>query len=145
VNICKHTSFCYDKEMIAQNPKKVRVKRGIAGNGLFADEDIKKGEFIIKYEGKLITNEEAEKLKTRYLFEIDENYTIDGSDYSNKARYINHFCKPNIEAELVAGEIIFVAIDDIKKGEELGFDYGEEYFNEFIKPVGCKCELCLKK
>ena len=143
--IGKHTLFCYYGFMIAQKPKKVRVKRGIVGNGLFADEDIKKGEFIIKYEGKLLTNKEAEKLKTRYLFEINENYTIDGSDYSNKARYINHFCNPNIEAEIVGGEIIFTAIKDIKEGEELGFDYGQEYFNEFIKPVGCKCKICTEK
>ncbi len=128
--------------MVPQNPKKVRVARGISGFGLFADEDIKKGEFIIKYEGKLISTQEANKLKTRYLFEIDENYTIDGSSYSNKARYINHFCNPNVEAEVVAGEILFFALRDIKKGEELGFDYGEEYFNEFIKPKGCACHSC---
>ncbi len=128
--------------MLAQNPKKVKVARGISGLGLFAEEDIKKGDFVIKYEGELIPSKEAEKLKTRYLFEIDENWTIDGSDRKNTARYINHFCKPNLEAEVLAGEIVFFALRDIKKGEELGFDYGQEYFDEFIKTKGCACPKC---
>ncbi len=129
--------------MLPQNYKKVRVKRGVSGLGLFADEDIKEGEFIIKYEGKLIDSKVADKLNNRYLFEIDENYTIDGSDRSNLARYINHFCEPNIEADIVAGEIAFFALRDIKKGEELGFDYGEEYIKKYIKV--CKCPKCSAK
>lgn len=128
--------------MLTQKEKKVRVKRGISGLGLFADEDIKKGEYVISYKGRLISTQEADKLKNRYLFEIDENYTIDGSSRDNLARYINHFCEPNLEATIEAGEIRFYALRDIKKGEELGFDYGEEYFEEFIAPKGCKCKKC---
>ncbi len=115
------------------------VRRGISGLGLFAAENIKKGDFVIEYKGKLISNEKANKLKTRYLFELDENYTIDGSSRDNLARYINHFCKPNLEADIVAGKIVFFALKNIKEGEELGFDYGEEYFKDFISKKGCKC------
>ncbi len=139
MNVCKHDFLSYDNFMLSQNPKKVRVARGISGLGLFADEDIKKGDFVIKYEGELIKNELADKLKTRYLFQVDEDYTIDGSSRENKARYINHFCEPNLEADVVAGEIVFFALKDIKKGEELGFDYGEEYFKDFIAKKGCAC------
>jgi len=115
------------------------VKRGVSGLGLFAGEDIKKGDFVIKYTGKLISTKEADKLNTRYLFQIDDDYTIDGSGRDNIARYINHFCKPNLEAQIEAGEIVFHALKDIKAGDELGFDYGREYFEEFIKPKGCAC------
>lgn len=121
--------------------KKLRVRRSAPGMGLglFADEPIRKGEFIIEYTGELITNEEADKRRTRYLFEIDERYTIDGATRSNLARYMNHFCKPNVEAEIEAGQINFYALRDIAVGEELGYDYGKEYTDEFIKPGTCRC------
>ncbi len=137
--ICKHIFLGYDESMLAQKPKKVIVKRGISGLGLFTAEKIRKGDFVIEYKGKLISNAEAEKLKTRYLFELDDNYTIDGSSRDNLARYINHFCEPNLEADIVAGRIVFFALSDIEEGEELGFDYGEEYFKDFISKKGCKC------
>lgn len=125
--------------MLSQKAKKVIVKRGVSGLGLFASEDIKAGEYVISYQGKVLPTAYADTLKTRYLFEIDENYTIDGSGRKNKARYINHFCDPNLEAVIEAGEIRFYALKDIPAGQELGFDYGQEYFDEFIKPKGCAC------
>jgi len=125
--------------------RKYTVKRSAAGLGLYATEPIKQGEFIIEYIGERITAQEAAQRKTRYLFEIDERHTIDGATRKNIARYVNHFCNPNVEAEIEDGEIHLSALRDIKAGEELGFDYGEEYFNEFIKPYGCKCPSCRKK
>jgi len=122
--------------------KKARLGMGL---GLFATMPILKGEFIIEYKGEIISSKEADKRVTKYLFEINEDYTIDGAMRENTARYMNHFCYPNVEAEIEAGEIKFYAAKDIKRGEELGYDYGEEYFNEFIKPNGCKCPICLCK
>ena len=97
---------------------------------------------MIEYTGRHIPNELADSLKTKYLFELDEQWTIDGSTRANTARYINHSCKPNCEAEIEDGKILISAIKNIAAGEELTFDYGEEYFDEFIKPIGCKCEGC---
>ncbi len=112
------------------------------GLGLFAMRTIKKGEFIVEYQGELISAVEAETRSTRYLFEIDDDYTIDGSTRDNIARYMNHLCEPNVEAEIEAGEIRFYALRDIQAGEELGYDYGKEYVDAFIKPHGCKCLQC---
>ena len=112
------------------------------GLGLFANKPILDGEFIIEYTGELISTEGADSLSTKYLFAIDENYTFDGSDRKNIARYINHLCTPNIEAQIEAGEIKFFALQNIKEGEEFGYDYGKEYFKQFIKPRGCKCPSC---
>ncbi len=110
------------------------------GQGLFAQRDIKKGEFILEYTGEKIPTAVADAMKdARYLFEIDEEWTIDGSPRSNTARYINHSCNPNTEAEISDGKILIIAVRDIKKGEELTIDYDTEYFDEFIRPVGCKC------
>jgi len=124
--------------------KKVEVKRAAPGMGLglFAAEGITKGEFIIEYIGEVISAKVANIRKTKYLFEINEHYTIDGATRENIARYMNHMCRPNVEAEIEAGQIHFYALRDIKVGEELGYDYGKEYTDEFIKPNGCKCSAC---
>ena len=115
------------------------------GDGLFATVPIKKGEFIMEYTGERLPTAIADERESRYLFEIDEDWTIDGSDKSNTARYINHSCDPNAEAEIVeeegvpGGKIIISAVKNIRKGEEITFDYDQEYFDEYIKPIGCKC------
>ncbi len=119
-----------------------RIGRTKTGLGLFARRSYEQGEFVAEYTGRKITTEEADKLSTRYLFEIDENWTIDGSPRTNIARYMNHSCTPNCESDVVDGRILITALRDIEKGDELTFDYGEEYFDEFIKPLGCKCEGC---
>lgn len=129
---------------MSKEQKAYKVKRATLGMGLglFAARPIKKGEFIVEYIGELIHADEAERRLTRYLFEIDDTYTVDGASRSNVARYMNHFCNPNVEAEIEAGEIKFYALKDIQEGDELGYDYGTEYVNEFIKPYGCKCPSC---
>lgn len=212
----------------------VREGRPGTGLGLFATRDIQKGDYILEYTGKKIPTKVADEMdEARYLFEIDKKWTIDGEDESNIARYINHCCEPNVEAEVhdlpaprlsayivyalecdngavyigqtqdllqrwnrhasgrgaeytskhkprgyvyseefpsreeavakekwlktgfgrkwlrreikagraqqAGGHILITAVRDIRAGEELGIDYGEEYYDEFIKPVGCKC------
>jgi SET domain-containing protein len=126
---------------------KVAVKRSRPGRGLglYTLDAVKKGAFVIEYIGRKIPTKYADELTTRYLFEVDEEWTIDGSDRKNVARYINHSCDPNCETEIVDGRVIITAIRNIAAGEELSYDYGEEYFDEFIKPMGCKCESCESK
>lgn len=121
----------------------VRRSRPGLGRGLFTTVPITKGDFVIEYTGKKIPTAYADTLKTRYLFEIDSDWTIDGSSPENTARYINHSCRPNCESELRDGRILIYAVRNIQKGEELTMDYGDEYFDEFIRPHGCKCEKCL--
>lgn len=115
-----------------------KAKTGL-GKGLFAAQDIGKGEFLLEYTGKKILSKDADQMTTRYLFELDDMWTIDGSSRSNTARYINHSCEPNTEAEIRDGRIMIDALRDIKKGEELTIDYDMEYYDEFIRPHGCKC------
>ncbi|MBP6869052.1 MAG: SET domain-containing protein-lysine N-methyltransferase [Candidatus Pacebacteria bacterium] len=123
----------------------VLVKRSSAGLGLFAGEPIKKGTFIIEYVGRVISKEEEETSRSKYLFEVSSKKTIDGSDRSNTARYINHACKPNAEAEIKSGRVMISAIKNIASGDEITYDYGKEYVNEHIKPHGCKCASCIAK
>lgn len=102
------------------------------------------GEFVVEYTGRHIPTSYADTLKTRYLFELDDEWTIEGSAKDNLARYINHSCSPNCEAEIRDGRILIYTARTIAAGEELTIDYGDEYFEEFIRPVGCKCERCLR-
>lgn len=120
------------------------VRRGRPGTGLglYATGAFSKGDFIVEYTGVKIPTPKADALKTRYLFEIDADWTIDGSSRDNIARYINHSCLPNAEAYIEKDRIRIQASENIVPGEEITIDYGDEYFDEFIRPVGCKCRLC---
>lgn len=120
------------------------VKRSSAGLGLFAGEMIKKGSKIIEYIGEKISANEANKRGGKYLFELNSRWTIDGTNRKNTARYINHSCgsAANCEAEIDKGRIFILAKRAIQPGEELTYDYGEEYFDEHIKPFGCRCAEC---
>ena len=120
-------------------PEGVAVKRSSAGLGLFAARPFKKGERIIEYVGRTISNAEAYTSRSKYLFEVNKRKTIDGTVRTNIARYINHSCRPNCEPEIERGHIYIDAIKNIKEGEEFSYDYGEEYFNEHIRPFGCRC------
>src|SRR5262249_14762503 len=107
-----------------------------------------KGAFIIAYKGRRISNAQAARLEARgarYLYEINSRWTIDGSNRRNLARYANHSCRPNAESDVVKGKVILRAIKNIKPGDEITYDYGEEYFELFLKPKGCKCVKCIAK
>lgn len=118
------------------------VRRAATGLGLFALRDIKAGRRIIQYVGPVVTAEEVARRRGRYFFEIDEHYAIDGSARSNTARYINHSCAPNAEAFITGRRIWVWSKKDIKAGEEVTLDYGEAYFDDYIRPNGCRCAEC---
>jgi len=123
---------------------KLDVKKSASGLGLFAGEPIKKGAKIIEYVGEKISADEANKRGGKYLFEINSKWTIDGTTRKNTARYVNHACSKaaNCEAENRGGRIFILAKKNIGQGEELTYDYGSEYFDEHIKPHGCRCVVC---
>jgi len=124
----------------------VRVGRSATGLGLFATRPFERAAYIVTYRGKRIPTREAHERERRcgakYMFEIDARWTIDGSARSNLGRYINHGCRPNAEARLRNGRIVFVALRRIAPGEEITLDYGEEYFDLFLKDGGCRCVAC---
>ena len=126
--------------------KPYRVGRSATGLGLFATVSIDKGAFIIAYNGRRISNAKAARLEARgarYLYEINSRWTIDGSSRRNIARYANHSCRPNAESDVVKGKVILRAIKNIKPGDEITYDYGEEYFELFLELRGCKCAKCV--
>jgi len=124
---------------------KVKVKRSIAGLGLFAAQDIKPDTIIIEYTGERITTAEGDHRGGKYLFTLDKNWIIDGKDRRNISRYINHSCAYNSETEIDEEEekIYIRAMNYIKNGEEITYDYGKEYWLEHCQP--CRCSKCINK
>lgn len=122
---------------------KVKVRRSSAGLGLFAEEDIPEGKRIIEYIG--IVQSTIEGKENKYIFNVSSKVDIDGAPRWNTARYINHSCVPNAESQIKKGHVYICSVKNIKKGEEITYDYGEDYFDKIIKPNGCRCEKCKNK
>tara|TARA_Y100000591_G_C21691060_1_gene623146 strand:- start:374 stop:871 length:498 start_codon:yes stop_codon:yes gene_type:complete len=131
---------------------KVKKSR-IHNSGVFATSNIKKGVKIIQYIGEKITRSEGDRRSEKrikkylnskktgsvYIFELNKKYDIDGSPAYNKARYINHSCSPNCEVDIIKGEIWISSIKNIKKGDELSYDYGYEFDTDDYKDHVCRC------
>ena len=119
-------------------------KSNIDNRGLYANADIKDGTKIIEYKGKIVTKKEVEENskfdneKAIYLFNLNKRYDLDGDFKYNTARLINHSCNPNCEVAGVGLKVWVYAIRDIKKGEELSYDYGFGY-DEYYKDFPCRC------
>ena len=119
-------------------------KSNIDKKGLYASKNIRIGTRIIQYKGKIITNTEVEQNpkfdneRDIYLFDINSRYSLDGNFSWNTARLINHSCDPNCEVDGAGYKIWVTAIKDIKRNEELTYDYGFSYDKDY-KQFPCKC------
>ena len=109
-----------------------RVRRSkIHGTGAFAACDIRKGTRITEYVGDRISHAEADRRYAdkadddnhTFLFTVDNRVVIDGGIGGNEAKYINHSCDPNCETVIDERRVFIEAIRDIRKGDELGYDY----------------------
>jgi hypothetical protein len=130
----------------------IRVRHSIIhGNGVFATRKIPAGARIIEYGGKRITENQAEKRfgldpenpHHTFFFSLESGKLIDGGDQGNDARWINHSCTPNCEAQEEKGRVYIHALRDIPRGEELSYDYGlviEEKMTKALKQAyACRC------
>ena len=129
--------------MSSKKPRHVIKRTALCGLGFFTLVAIPQDKRIIEYVGPILTKEETAKIRNSYLMAIDDEYFIDGSPRTNAARYINHSCQPNARAYRTGVRVWIWSIRDIEAGEEITYDYGTKYFEDFIAPVGCKCEKCL--
>jgi len=136
----------------AAGGRRIQVRRsGIHGKGVFALKPILKGESIIEYLGEVITWKQAQRQPPHnpdepnhtFLFHLDDRHVIDGTRGGNAARWINHACAPNCEAEDNDGRIFIKALRNIRPGEELNFDYSlmieERYTAKLKKEYECRC------
>ncbi len=124
---------------------KLRVGRSKTGLGLFAMEPIPKGKKIVEYVGRVLTGEPEDATNGLYIFNINKKVDVDGAPRWNIARYINHSCRPNAESDTYKTHVWIKSTKNIMLGEEIFYDYGKEYFDEYIKPKGCRCTKCVEK
>ncbi|XP_067868770.1 histone-lysine N-methyltransferase EHMT1-like isoform X4 [Heterodontus francisci] len=154
---CNHACGCWRtcKNRVVQNGIRVRLqtyRTNKMGWGVRSLQDIPKGHFICEYVGELITDAEADvREDDSYLFDLDnkegEVYCIDARYYGNVSRFINHLCEPNLipvrvfmsHQDLRFPRIAFFSSRDIKSGEELGFDYGDRFWDIKSKYFACQC------
>lgn len=132
--------------------RRIQVRRsGVHGKGVFAVAPIAEGDTIIEYKGEVITWPEALRRHPHdpkdphhtFYFHIDDKHVIDAKYGGNAARWINHACDPNCEADEVDGRVFIKALRDIEPGEELFYDYGliidERYTPKLKKEYECRC------
>ena len=138
--------------------KKYWVVRGssIHNRGIFARIDIPNDQPIIEYIGEKITKAEstrrglaleAKAKKTGgaavYIFTLNSRHDIDGGFPGNPARLINHSCDANCEAYIIKGQIWIYSLREIKKGEELTYNYGFELDTWEDHPCRCGKPGCV--
>ena len=112
----------------------------IHGTGGFAKTDIPAGTRLIEYVGEKIDKVEANercRQNNEYIFCLDKNFDLDGNFDWNPARFINHSCSPNCDAEGDEERIWIIAQRPIKAGEEITFNYG--YDLEDYREHPCRC------
>ena len=118
----------------------------IHGTGGYARRNIAARTPVIEYLGEKITKAEALvrcEANNEYIFTLDDEFDLDGNVPWNPARFINHSCAPNCEAEVEEGRIVIVALRDLLAGEELTFNYGYDLEEYREHPCRCGAAECL--
>ncbi|MCK5083439.1 MAG: SET domain-containing protein-lysine N-methyltransferase, partial [Candidatus Omnitrophica bacterium] len=82
-------------------------------------------------------NKENSEYGAVYIFNLNKRHDIDGNVSYNTARFINHSCDSNCETEIIRGHIWIIALRDIKKGEELSYNYNYDF--EDYEDHKCRC------
>jgi len=128
----------------------------IHGRGVFASRKIRKGTRILEYIGEKIDKEEsnrrglalfAESQETGgasvYIFDLNEEWDLDGDKSYNDARLINHSCEPNCEMVNEDDQLWLFALREIRSGEEISFDYGYDIEHFMDHPCRCGKDACV--
>ncbi len=121
-------------------------KSGIHNYGAYAKKPIVKGVRIIEYIGRPLTKKKAQKELddgNGYVFTINKHFDIDGSVEWNPARFINHGCDTNAESDILKDRVWIMATRNIKKGEEVLYNYNYDLVDAFENPCNCGSENCV--
>ena len=150
--VCAYGKNCRNARI--QRRQFIQVKpvwKGPKGWGLITNQDVRKFDLIMEYNGDIIGKEKKEqrlregrKTKNFYLMSLNTTETIDGTERANLSRFINHSCEPNCRTEKwnVNGSerIALFALKDIPKGTELSYDYFGNQFSETNKVLKKEAE-----
>lgn len=129
----KHPHHAHMRHATRSDAPLYVVRRSrIHGNGVYASREIPKGTRIVEYLGERISHAQADRRYEAkgqddghtFLFVVSSKVVIDAGVDGNDARFINHSCDPNCETVIEGGRVFIEAVRDIRKGEELGYEYG---------------------
>jgi SET domain-containing protein len=111
------------------------------GKGVFVKKDIKKGELLAIFGGYILTLEEEAQLPEEFKdggLQISKNHVICSMNHSESTDFFNHSCNPNAG---FSGQISLIAIVDIKKDDQITFDYATCLYSESVEDYySFKCE-----
>lgn len=130
-----------------KSPKVEVSSSGIEGEGLFAKDNIKKGELIFCKSGHIVNEKEAREYENKlgeYGLTLLHNLWLSPTtedEITDIAIHINHSCEPNVGPD---GQVTFVTLRDIKAGEELTYDYAMTTDYEYKLQCECGSRLCRK-
>lgn len=121
-------------------------KSGIHNYGAFALKPIRKGTRIIEYIGRPLTKKKAQAALqdgNAYVFTINKHFDIDGEVPWNLARFINHGCEVNAESDVEDDRVWIIATRNIKKGDEILYNYNYDLEDAFDNPCNCGAKNCI--
>jgi uncharacterized protein len=136
---------------VPQSPHIEVRDSGVHGKGVFATAAIPKDTTLIEYVGELVSWTKAQDRPPHnpdepnhtFFFHIDDKQVIDAATGGNDARWINHACEPNCEADEVKGRVFIKTLRALKAGEELFYDYGliieDRYTKKLKAEYACRC------
>ncbi len=110
------------------------------GFGLFANSSIKKGTYIGEYTGNVRRLYRTSPNHNAYCFHYPTRfwsvkyYVIDSLREGNQMRFANHSDNPTMEPKCAVDRgllhLIFFTLKDIESGEQLTFNYGEDFWHK---------------
>ena len=105
------------------------------------------GSDTVTYRGKRIPTAEAQERERRFgaKYMFGDRPPLDHLRPARLPRHQFDSCDANAEARLRNGRMVFVALRCIAPGEEITLDYGEEYFDLYLRASGCRCAACRAK
>jgi uncharacterized protein len=119
-----------------------RLIAGKGGRGLFAREKVRAGEMLVVWGGEVVSGEALRAMaedRLRLALQVEDDlYLLTTNE--GAADWVNHSCDPNAGLD---GQIVLVALRDIRAGEEVTFDYATSDaspYDEF--ECGCASRRC---
>lgn len=142
----------------ARRKKVILGRSSIHSWGLFAGEDIETGQMVCEYVGEIIRHTVANvrerryelalrakgstEMASSYFFRLDDTMVVDATHKGNLSRFINHCCDPNCVAKILTSDrrrIVMYARRDIRRGEEVTYDYKFPLEDDLEKKIRCLC------
>ena len=128
---------------------KIEVREDtLAGRGVIAITPIAKDEIVAIKAGNIITGAElglATQAAGDMALQIDDDFYLaprTADDVEDMSVFINHSCEPNVGFR---GQVVYVAMRDIRPGEELCHDYAMERTDNYRLDCHCGSALCRGK